>query len=355
MALQKVRLTCWIAPLLFGLIIGQAETVAAETVLAETVAATPRLALEQLKVLFKRPSALTAPSAGAEQVALGDRLFHEKKLSADQTMSCATCHNPARSFMDGRRTARGRHGRDLPRNTPAIWNIGSARLLYWDGRVSTLEEQIRDAIERDGEMAGTLTGGVLRLSRDPTYLEAFQRAFGGPTALSADNLLTAMASYERSLHSPDTRFDRWVNGDENALSKREIAGLRIFAGKGRCLACHGGWRFTDDGFHDVGLRSLDQGRSAIVGGPGRTFKTPSLREVVWTAPYMHDGSLRTLHDVVAHYAGTLDRRASLAPELKRGIELSKSERSDLVSFLKSLSGETRSRPPAMQRQALPRH
>ena len=317
-----------------------------------TVTAEPGgMPFDQIKVLFRRPSAgLTPRGAAADQVALGARLFNEKKLSADQKMSCATCHKPAQGFTDGRRTARGNTGQDLPRNTPALWNLQSARLYHWDGRSPTLEAQSKDAIERDGEMAGTLDAAVQRLAADPIYVAAFQRAFAGPTSSAGDsvsgdnvtgnNVLTAIAAFERTLNSPDTRFDRWVAGDANALTKPELTGLRIFTGKGRCLACHGGWRFTDDGFHDVGLRSRDQGRSALVGGAGRTFKTPSLRELVWTAPYMHDGSLRTLDSVVAHYAGNLEVRDSLAPELKRGIKLNRSERHDLVAFLQTLSSAT---------------
>jgi cytochrome c peroxidase len=295
--------------------------------------------LDQLKLLFKRPHPDPAPiGAAAEQVALGARLFAETKLSASQAMSCATCHDPDRGFVDGRRTARGNDGRPLTRNTPALWNLATARSFYWDGRAPTLEAQIKDAIERDGEMAGALDVGVQRLLVDPAYVRAFQSAFAGPAPVSGDNVLKAIASYERTLVSPVTRFDRWIAGAADALTARELAGFKLFAGKGRCLACHGGWRFTDDGVHDIGLSSNDRGRAAITGGAGRTFKTPSLREAVWTAPYMHDGSLRRLEDVVAHYAGKLDPRQSLAPELKRGISLSKSERRDLVAFLRTLSG-----------------
>jgi cytochrome c peroxidase len=308
------------------------------------------MTLDQLRVLFKRPAALPVPSAAdAEQVALGSRLFHEKALSANQKMSCATCHNPARGFVDGRRRARGNNGQDLPRNTPALWNLSSARTFYWDGRSPTLEAQVKDAIEREGEMAGTLNTGVQRLSRDGSYVAAFQRAFPGSTAITGDQVSKSIAAYERILNSPITRFDRWVSGEEQVLTTRELAGLQVFSGKGRCLACHGGWRFTDDGFHDVGLRSEDLGRAAMVGGSGRLFKTPSLRETVWTAPYMHDGSLRTLDDVVAHYAGKLERRESLAPELKRGIDLGRSERADLVAFLKTLSSATRPGAPPLPR------
>jgi cytochrome c peroxidase len=308
------------------------------------------MSLDQLRVLFKRPATSPAASdAEAEQVTLGARLFQEKALSADQRMSCATCHDPARGFVDGRRRARGNTGRNLPRNTPTLWNLSSARAFYWDGRSPTLEAQIKDAIERIGEMAGALDVGAQRLAEDATYVAAFQRAFPGATAINGAGVLKAIAAYERTLISPVTRFDRWVAGKSDALTTRELAGLQLFTGQGRCLACHGGWRFTDDGFHDIGVRSADQGRAALVGGAGRTFKTPSLRESVWTAPYMHDGSLRSLSDVVAHYAGKLERRDSLAPELKRGIELSRSERRDLVAFLKTLSSDQRPGAPLLPR------
>jgi cytochrome c peroxidase len=335
--LQKTNRKRWIAALLFCVL----ATIPAAPAVAET-----GVPVDQLKRLFKRPS---PPPIGldVEHVALGERLFGEKMLSRDRTMSCASCHIPKLGFTDGRRTARGSDGKDLPRNTPALWNLSGARSFYWDGRAATLEAQIVDAIGREGEMAGTIDDGVRRLSGDPVYVAAFRRAFPG-AGLSADNLVRAIAAYERSLASPDTRFDRWVAGDPGALGKRELAGLRIFTGKGRCLACHGGWRFTDDLFHDVGLPSADTGRSAIGGGTGRDFKTPSLREAARTAPYMHDGSLKSLDDVVAHYAGKLQRRGSLAPELKRGIALSRAERRDLVAFLTTLSSGA-SPPPKVPR------
>jgi cytochrome c peroxidase len=306
-------------------------------------------ALDQLRVVFKRPESPAPSGAEAEQAALGARLFRERQLSASQKMSCATCHDPALAFGDGRRTARGNTGQSLPRNTPALWNLSSARSFYWDGRSPTLEAQAKDAVERRGEMAGSLDVGAQRLAQEPSYVAAFQRAFPGSTAITGEHMLKAIAAYERTLISPVTRFDRWVAGAADALTTRELAGLELFSGKGRCLACHGGWRLTDDGFHDIGLRSPDQGRAALDGGAGRLFKTPALRETVWTPPYMHDGSLRTLDDVVAHYAGKLERRDSLAPELKRGISLSRSERRDLVAFLKTLSSDRRPGVPLLPR------
>jgi len=153
-----------------------------------------------------------------------------------------------------------------------------------------------------------------------------------------DTVIAAIAAYERSLVSPVTAFDRWVEGDDAALSEEESRGLRIFVGKGGCVACHGGWRMTDDAFHDVGVASDDLGRSVVAGGAAGipAFKTPGLRQVSKTAPYMHNGSLAMLDDVVAHYAGGHLKRPSLAPNLVRDLDLDPDERADLVAFLKTL-------------------
>ncbi len=303
------------------------------------------LPLDTLKRLFARPP--TARPASTAEVELGQRLFQEKKLSADHKMACATCHDPAQSLADGRARAKGNNGQALPRNTMSLWNVSAGRVFYWDGRAPTLEAQAKDAIEREGEMDATLEAGVVWLSKDPWYRDAFERAYPGPASLSGDHLIKALAAYQRTFHSPDTRFDRWVDGDNAALDATEVAGFRIFTGKGRCLACHGGWRFTDDKFHDIGLASADRGRAALPGvaSAERAFKTPSLREAAWSAPYMHDGSLRTFDDVVAHYAGRLQRRASIAAELKQPIVLIAQERAQLVAFLKSLSSQQRPRVP----------
>jgi cytochrome c peroxidase len=298
---------------------------------------TTGLPLETLKSLFRRPQVSTRDTPA--EIELGARLFQETKLSADHKMSCATCHDPERSFNDGRIRARSNTGKALSRNTPSIWNVADAKAFYWDARVATLSAQVKDAIERDGEMDATLEAAVVWLARDPTYVAAFGRTFGTARSLSIETIVQALTSYQRSLISPVTRFDRWVDGDAGAISEREIIGFRLFAGRGRCLACHGGWRFTDDKVHDIGLRSNDRGQGALPGSSNttRAFKTPSLREAVWSGPYMHDGSKPSLEQVVAHYAGGLEKRASLAPELKPGIVLTERERGDLVAFLQTLS------------------
>lgn len=309
--------------------------------------------VEALKAVFRRPSGsppgLAPGEAGRAQVALGRRLFFDKRLSVDATMSCATCHDPARGFSDGRAKARGRDGTTLQRNTPTLWNLAWAKSLFWDGRSGTLEEQARVPLEHPNELSLGVDGAVARLSAIPAYRSAFARAFPQPaprttgraSPVTADRLLAAIAAYERSLVSPRTRFDRWIDGDARALTPAEIEGFRLFAGKARCLACHGGWRFTDERFHDIGLHSPDPGRGGVPGfsGDQRRFKTPSLRELTRTAPYMHDGSLPDLDAVVRHYAGALDRRASLADELKRETPLTDAERARLVAFLSTLSSD----------------
>lgn len=300
--------------------------------------------LQALKQVFRRPP---APTVNADEAALGAALFNDVRLSADHRMSCATCHDPARGFTDGRTRARGNAGRSLQRNTPALWNLATATAFYWDARVSTLEAQAKDAIEREHELDSTLEAAARWLAAAPGQAAAFMRVYDrGPLEVPA-NITRAIAAYQRTLVSPPTRFDRWIDGDGDALSEAEVAGFRIFTGKGRCLACHGGWRFTDDLVHDIGLPSRDRGAAAISGKSRaeRTFKTPSLREALWSAPYMHDGSLRTLDDVVAHYAGRLQRRPSLASELAQPIRLAARERANLVAFLKTLSSADRPRAP----------
>ena len=150
-----------------------------------------------------------------------------------------------------------------------------------------------------------------------------------------------MAAYERTLVSPPTRFDRWVAGDAEALSPSEISGLQLFAGKGRCISCHTGFAFTDHNFYDIGLPGADKGRGKEIGlrAADYAFKTPTLRELAWTAPYMHDGSLATLEDVIDHYEKGGVRRPTRSRDLPRNLKLTQQERADLIAFLESLSSD----------------
>ena len=312
------------------------------------------------RTLFRRPSNAEMPQqlsggpGGATQASLGRELFQDPRLSGNGDRSCASCHNLARDFTDGLKLARARNGGSLERHTPTLWNIAFADRFNWDGSASTLAAQAIKPITDAREMAGTLVIAVQRLSSDVSLRQRFRAAFAlhstgvgdderlrkGAASLdpdiTAERILAALVAYERTLISPPTRFDAWVGGDDAALTKQELAGFSIFVGKGRCATCHAGWRFTDDRLHDIGLKER---REAGGGSSRREFKTPTLREVMHTAPYMHDGSLATLDAVLRHYAGEHVRRPSLAPNLNTALRLNPAERASVIAFLRVLSHE----------------
>lgn len=303
------------------------------------------------RALFHRPA--TPPPAPAdnpmtpERVALGARLFADPRLSGRGDRSCATCHRPGLAFTDGRRRAQGLSGASLRRNTPSLWNLAWSKHYFWDGRAPSLEAQVRAPIETAEEMGAEWPAVLAGLEADAALAAGVRAAFGDRASISQDTIVKALASYVRSLVAPATRFDAWIEGDAESLSAAEVRGFRVFTGKAGCVLCHASWRFTDDRFHDIGLRGTDPGRGAVPGGtPGlRAFKTPSLREAAHTAPYMHDGSLPTLSAVVAHYAGGRVARPTLAPSMNRTLRLSPEERADLVAFLRTLSTEAASSGP----------
>lgn len=301
-------------------------------------------ALASLKAAFARPAYVPNPPDNlptAAKVALGKRLFEDPELSSTGTIACATCHDPKLSFTDGERTGKGVTGRRLVRHTPTLWNVPFSPLLFWDGRAASLEEQVRFPVEHPDEMGDTLDKAVVRLSRHVSYEQAFAQAFPDRPAISVAGIAQALGAYERTLISPPTRFDQWVAGDANALTESEINGFATFTGKGRCSNCHTGFAFTDHGFYDIGLPGADEGRAPIINLPAvrHAFKTPTLRELAWTAPYMHDGSLATLEDVVRHYESGGAGRATQSRDLPRNLMLSDGERADLIAFLETLSSE----------------
>lgn len=288
--------------------------------------------------------------AAAVRAALGKALFSDPRLSGDGTRSCSTCHQPARSFTDGLPKGLGRDGNSLNRNTPHLWNLAWSKSYYWDGREPTLEAQARVPLTTANELGGNFPQIVARLTADEKMVSAFARAFPISPSISETSLLAALAAYERTLVSGKTRFDAWVEGDDGALSETEKSGFGLFVGKGGCVSCHGGWRLTDDAVHDVGLPGTDPGRGGVPGGtPGLpAFKTPGLREVSHTAPYMHDGSLPTLRAVVDHYAGKLIERPSLSPNIVRGLALNREEKDALIAFLLTLTSESQGGVEATQ-------
>ena len=258
-----------------------------------------------LKAKFARPTFVPRPAdnpPSPARIALGKRLFEDKELSSTGTVACASCHDPKLAFSDGEPRGKGITGKRLVRHTPSLWNVAFSPLLFWDGRAASLEEQVRFPVEHPDEMGDTLDNAVHRLRGMKATSATFAAAFPGRSRrFPPRTIARALAAYERTLVSPPTRFDRWVAGDAEALSPSEINGLQVFAGKGRCISCHTGFAFTDHNFYDIGLPGADKGRGKEIGlrAADYAFKTPTLRELAWTAPYMHDGSLATLDDVIA--------------------------------------------------------
>jgi cytochrome c peroxidase len=305
--------------------------------------------LAALKAKFARRQFVPHPPGNPptpEKIALGRRLFEDKQLSSTGTIACASCHDPRLAFSDGEPTGKGVTGKRLARHTPSLWNVAFSPLLFWDGRASSLENQVRFPVEHADEMGGTLAAATLRLANDESYRRAFAAAFPQSPEISPRTIAGALAAYERTLVSPPTRFDAWVAGKADALTEPEVRGLELFAGKGRCIGCHVGFAFTDHNFYDIGLPGADKGRGKEIGLPAAeyAFKTPTLRELTWTAPYMHDGSLATLEDVVRHYERGGVARPTRSKDLPPNLRLTDAERADLVAFLESLSSETPPQP-----------
>lgn len=299
-----------------------------------------------------------------EKVALGRALYFDKRLSADGTVSCATCHDPATAFADNRPVALGVNNRVGPRNAPTLLNAAFSPLLFWDGRARTLEEQVLQPLFNPAEMGMTDRRAVVaRLEADADYSRLFAEVFGR-AGLTVENAAKALAAFERTQFSGDSPFDRFVAGDTEALTKAQHRGWLLFRGKARCITCHAFSAaapfFTDFKFHNTGVAvgGANLERLARAAGPadlGRyavtkkvedlgAFRTPMLRDVELTAPYMHDGSEKTLLDVVRFY----DRGGEKNPRLDRRLRplrLSEQEMSDLVEFLRALTSE------AVMRQA----
>ena len=279
----------------------------------------------------------------AERVALGQTLFFDPRLSASGWISCASCHNPGQGWSDGLPTMLGHGMKAGERNTPTILNSAFLPLLMWDGRFRTLEEQALGPIEAAGEMNMKLDEMVARVRSIPGYAPMFADAYPGE-GINSETVAKAVASYERTIVSSGTSpFDDWVRGDEKALSAGARRGYELFNGKGNCAACHSGWAFTDGGFHNIGLDAgpggvADNGRHEVLplASMKGAFKTPTLRDVALSAPYMRDGRYDTLREVVEHYNRGGDSKENLSPEM-RPLNLSDQEIDDLVAFMGALT------------------
>ncbi len=330
------------------------------------------------------PAALTAsaiPPASPltpAAVALGEKLFFDARLSDDGTVACATCHDPARAFTDGRPVSIGIHGRAGQRNAPTILNALYNKTQFWDGRVDTLEQQAALPITNPFEMgSSSISAAISRIAGDKDYQVQFMRAFGRD--VNEQDMLRAIATYERTLASFDSPFDHFITGDAGAISDSAKRGWELFNTKARCNLCHAladdkrdVTVFTDNDFHNIGIgilrhrvgplaqqaeRELAQGRlpdvdtAAIASDMsvlGRflitkrqndiaAFKTPDLRNILVTGPYFHDGSMQTLWDVVDHYNKGDGLTDPWLDEDIQPLAMTEAEIDDLVAFLASLT------------------
>lgn len=289
---------------------------------------------------------------GLTREALGRLLFEDRLLSADRSISCASCHLPEFAFGDTSAVSVGVGGQKGTRNTPPITNMAFRAHFFWDGRAATLEEQVLRPIENPVEMALPLSEAVARLRADTRYQEYFEALYGRQPDTTA--LADALAAFIRTLETADTPFDRWMRGDEGAMSAAAVRGRAIFMEKGKCFDCHFGPDFTGDEFRNIGLFNgqdlNDVGRFALTKDSadlGR-FKVPGLRNVAVTAPYMHHGAFRTLREVIDYYdnpdrfvSNSIGRDTLLA----RPLGLTEAEKNDLEAFLHALTDDRFVRKP----------
>jgi cytochrome c peroxidase len=307
-----------------------------------------RLDRSAWKAKYRRPAEIPFPKDDPysdAKSALGRMLFWDPLLSGPRTRSCASCHKPGLSWGDGLPRAVSADNKQLPLRTPTLLNVAWISQLGWTGHFSGLE----------AVTFGPITGKnmnlpkkelIKRLSAIPGYEAAFERAFG-EGKITPRKIELALATFERSIVSTQAPFDRWIDGDENAISESAKSGFDLFNGKARCASCHSGWNFTDGSFHDVGsAKGDDYGRGKLFPTSVKlryAFKTPTLRDVARRGPYMHDGSVPTLEAIVDLYdKGGIDRPSRA--ENVRPLHLSPGEKADLIAFLKTLTGAPKDYP-----------
>jgi cytochrome c peroxidase len=296
---------------------------------------------DALKALYRRPATIPFPKDNPytpEKAALGKKLYFDTRISVSSAQSCGSCHSPSFGWGDGLAVGVGYGMQKLGRHSPTVVNAAWGGIFMWDGRLATLEEQALGPIQAAGEMNMPLDQLTKRLGSIPEYKPLFVKVFP-EEGMTPKTLAKAIATYERTVVSERAPFDAWIEGDEKAISEQAKRGFAMFNGKAQCAACHEGWNFTNDGFQDIGLPSPDLGRIQFVPGVIKmehAFKTPGLREIAQRAPYMHDGSLATLEQVVEHYDhGGVDRPSR--SDLMRPLGLTVQEKTDLVAFLQSLT------------------
>ncbi|MBK9253959.1 MAG: cytochrome-c peroxidase [Saprospiraceae bacterium] len=279
------------------------------------------------------------------EIELGERLFFETILSKDSTISCASCHKPEFAFADTLAISPGVHGALGRRNAPSVMNMEARSIFFYDGRAETLIDQVHFPIEDPLEMNISVQDVVKRLNNHPRYYTWFKKIYN--EEVTQKNLASAIAAFESSLETSDTPFDDYMNGDKSAMSASAIRGREVFMSpQAKCFDCHFGPDFTGDEFKNIGLydeqKWSDKGRYEISKNPvdlGK-FKVPGLRNVAMTAPYMHDGSFKTLKEVIDYYDNPykfVHQPLNIDTLLAKPLNLTESEKSDLESFLLALT------------------
>ncbi len=277
------------------------------------------------------------------KIKLGKMLFFDKRMSLDGTVSCATCHDPKKGWADQRPTTIGVRQQLGRRNSPTILNAAFHETQFWDGRAPTLEEQAKDPISNPKEMALTHEQATTRIAAVKGYARYFKAAFGD-SKVTIGRIVQALGSFQRTIIAGDSPYDRYLAGDRKAMKPEAMRGLAVFNGKASCISCHSGPDLTDGRFHNVGAgmqrRVQDLGRYEVtkLDEDKGAFKTPMLRNLSDTFPYMHDGSLATLEQVIEFFDKGGHSNPWLSSEV-RPLELSADERRDLLSFLVALDGD----------------
>lgn len=278
------------------------------------------------------------------KIELGRMLFFDSRLSKGNAFGCAFCHNPGTGWADTRQFSIGVNGGQGGRQAPTVLNAGYQAFQFWDGRAGSLEEQALGRIQNPIEMAETLPNVVKKLSAVPAYKKRFRDVFG--TDVSAEGIARAIAAFERTVISTNSPFDKYLEGNKSALTEAAVRGLELFKGKARCALCHNGPNFTDNRFHNIGVPQVgplkeDAGRYAVTRQEQDrgAFKTPTLRSVAQTAPYMHDGVFKTLEEVIEFYNKGGEAAPGKKDILMTTLNLNDQEKKDLLEFLKSLTGE----------------
>ncbi len=288
----------------------------------------------------------------AAKIELGKVLYFDPRLSADGTVSCASCHDPKKGFADDEPFSKGIKGQLGGRNAPTTLNRLHSTAQFWDGRAKSLEDQALGPVQNPVEMGSTLPSMIASVNRIAGYRPLFKAAFGSEE-INSERVAKAISAFERTLLSGNSPYDRFQAGEAEALPDSAKRGMVVFMGKGNCHECHSLPNFTDEAYHNLGIGmdkpNPDLGRFNVTKNEKDkgAFKTPTLRQVAETAPYLHDGSVKTLEEVVVLY----DKGGIPNPyhdEKMKPLGLTAEERADLVAFLKSLSGEVpQIEPPAL--------